>query len=403
VWVGLRKRTPEDISLPLKRILPKHKIDFRHDTVTHLDPKKQQLKLKADNGSSSTLDYDYLIIATGPRLAFEEIPGLGPSGHSESICTTPHASQAADAVDKLIADPGPVVIGAVQGASCFGPAYEFALLLHHELNKRGGKDLVEKCKQTFITSEPYIGHLGLQGAGESQKILEGLLTKRKIDWITNCSVKKVSSDSVTIEYLEKEAGSEKCVKKTKTLPSKFNMLIPAFRGAKVWKSVPGLTDMNGMVLVNEFQQSVKYPKIFGVGICVHLDALEETPVATGSPKTGYMIESMGTAAVNNIKDLIQWEASHKDDPIVKEPIQLHHKPSLNGLCITDFGDNGAIFLTLPQLPPRRTDITIDGRIATLAKIAFEKYFLYKVETGDTDPYYEKYMLHLIGVDREARD
>lgn len=282
-WVGLRKRTPEEISLPLKQILPMRNIDFRHDTAIHLDPNKQQLKLKGDG---STLEYDYLIIATGPRLAFEEIPGTGPRGHSESICTTPHASQAADAVDKLMANPGPVVIGAVQGASCFGPAYEFALSLNHELSKRGGKELVDNCKQTFITSEPYIGHLGLEGAGDSQKILEKLLAKNGIKWITNCSVKKVTGESVAIEYLEKTDENEKYKKKTKKLPSKFTMLIPAFRGAKVWKSVPGLTDPNGMVLVNEFQQSVKYANVFGVGTCVHLDALAKTPVPTGAPKTG---------------------------------------------------------------------------------------------------------------------
>ena len=37
------------------------------------------------------------------------------------------------AFDALVANPGPVVIGAVQGASCFGPAYEFAFILDKAL------------------------------------------------------------------------------------------------------------------------------------------------------------------------------------------------------------------------------------------------------------------------------
>ncbi|KAL3942408.1 MAG: hypothetical protein SGBAC_003402 [Bacillariaceae sp.] len=394
-WVATRQRTEADISLSLPKILPKFNIDFINSAVNHLDPSKQQLKL--DNGE--TVDYDFLIIATGPRLAFEDIPGQGPKKYSTSVCTTPHAGEAASAVDQLQQHPGPAVIGAVQGASCFGPAYEFAFLLHHELHKRGGKKLVEQCPITFVTSEPYVGHLGLAGAGDSRKILEKLFAKKEIEYFTNCKVEKLTKESVSIEYLESDG-----VKHTKTIPSKFNMLIPQFKGMEVWSRVPSLTDKHGMILINEHQQSLKYPNIFGVGICVHLDALEKTPIPTGAPKTGYMIESMGTAAIKNIRTMIDAQEQEllqkKKNTATK--LQLHYKPLLNGLCITDFGNDGAIFLTLPQMPPRRTDITIDGRVATLAKIAFEKYFLYKIKTGDTDPYYEKYMLHLIGVDRTEK-
>ena len=99
-----------------------------------------------------------------------------------------------------------------------------------------------------------------------------------------------------------------------------------------------------------------------------------------------------TTAASTVKD-------EKDEEEGASPVKLHHRPTLNGVCITDFGNSGAIFVTLPQYPPRRMDVTVDGKVATLAKIAFEKYFLHKIETGDTDPYYEKYMLHLIGIDR----
>ena len=107
---------------------------------------------------------------------------------------------------------------------------------------------------------------------------------------------------------------------------------------------------------------------------------------------------MGTAAIKNIKSILEYQKKHGND----EYPELHEKALLNGVCITDFGSDGAIFVTLPQLPPRRTEVTIDGKVATLAKIAFEKYFLHKIESGDTDPYYEKYMLHLIGVDRTEK-
>lgn len=418
-YVATRQRTAKDISLDLTKILPRHGLQFVHSAVTHLDPQKQQLTLSnMDNSNNNTtiMEYDYLIIATGPRLAFEQVPGLGPNGYSVSICQTPHAQDAADAVDQLVANPGPIVIGSTQGASCFGPAYEFCLLLQHELGVRGQYELVKQCTITFVTPEPYLGHLGLKGAGKSNQILTKLFNQHHIEWYTNCKVKELTSEGVSIEYLsmpEKNhtidkdcptmTTTDETTTETKMLPSKFNMFIPPFHGLQVWKQVPGLTDDKGMILCNEHQQSVSYPNIFGVGVCVHLDPIETTHIPTGPPKTGYMIESMGTAAVQNIRHLIkEKQRQHQDNDDNDKVGHLPYKPSLNGLCITDFGNNGAIFLTLPQLPPRRRDVTMQGKVATLAKMAFEKYFLFKIQTGDTDPYYEKYMLHLIGVDRTER-
>ena len=48
------------------------------------------------------------------------------------------------------------------GASCFGPAYEFAFILDTDLRRRKLRHLVPI---TYVSSEPYIGHLGLGGVG----------------------------------------------------------------------------------------------------------------------------------------------------------------------------------------------------------------------------------------------
>lgn len=420
-WVAVHKRTPQEIMLDLETILPRHGIDFVHAQATQLDAKEKVLTVQStddDGEGEAVLKYDYLIIATGPRLGFEEIPGLdelhsdkSTPPHDEnsvvSVCTTDHATHASEAADRLVQNPGPVVVGATQGASCFGPLYEYALLLQHYLRKRGGRTLLNQCPISLVTPEPFIGHLGLKGAGQSNQILTNLLEQKQIEWYTNCKVTEVTRQGVAIEYHERQkegregAAATPTETKTKFLPSKLTMLIPPFRGMKLWQQVPGLTDQNGMILVDRHQQSIAYPDIFGVGVCVHLDPVEDTLVPTGPPKTGYMIESMGTACVKNIQSLIYNTGNEESNTISKKP--LIHTPKLNGLCITDFGDDGAIFLTLPQMPPRRTDVTIEGKIGTMAKMAFEKYFLFKIQTGDTDPYYEKHLLHLIGVDRVEKD
>jgi NADPH-dependent 2,4-dienoyl-CoA reductase/sulfur reductase-like enzyme len=386
-WIAMGRRTPDEISLDLQEILPKHGIDFCHGRAAHLLPSKNQLRLE----DGTRMEYDYLIIATGPKLAFDVVPGL--KEHGESVCATPHAVQALAALEVLVQNPGPVVVGATQGASCFGPAYEYALLLKHELKKRGGDKLVGQCPMSFVTSEPVIGHLGLGGAGDSKKILKKILKKNHIKAYPNSELVRVTEDAVMVRKYNEEGKTEGI----ETIPSALTMMIPPFHGHGVWKSVPGLTDKNGMIKVNENEQSLQYPNIFGVGVCVSLPPPPDVgSIPIGSPKTGYMIESQGTAAVKNILRMIEWEAA--DHPS-KERADLHVTPLLNGICITDFGDDGAVFVTLPQFPPRRLDVTIYNPAVIAAKVAFEKYFLHKIESGDTDPVYEKYMLKFIGVER----
>jgi len=161
------KRRPEDVkSSPLATLLPRYDMAFQQGTVTKLDPEEQFVTLENDD----RLDYDFLVIATGPKLAFDTIPGGNIDGDDatlQSVCTTHHATHVAEAVERLAANPGPVVVGAAQGASCFSLAYEFAFLLHNALKQRGGSALLKKCQPfTLITSEPYVGHLSFQGAGD---------------------------------------------------------------------------------------------------------------------------------------------------------------------------------------------------------------------------------------------
>ena len=40
-----------------------------------------------------------------------------------------------------------------------------------------------------------------------------------------------------------------------------------------------------------------------------------------------------------------------------------------------------------------------GKWVHLAKVGFEKYFIHKVRTGQTEPYYEKLVLKLMGIDK----
>ncbi len=164
-WLAVGWRKPDQVLVPIRENVERKGIRFISQPVTKVDPAQNTVHL--ENGEA--LDYDYLVIATGPKLAFDEIAGLGPGAHSHSVCTTPHAESAGRAYQEFLKDPGPVVVGATQGASCFGPAYEFAMILDADLRKRKLRDRVPI---TFVTSEPYIGHMGLGGVGDSKGLLE---------------------------------------------------------------------------------------------------------------------------------------------------------------------------------------------------------------------------------------
>jgi len=73
--------------------------------------------------------------------------------------------------------------------------------------------------------------------------------------------------------------------------------------------------------------------------------------------------------------------------------------SWNAICLADMGDTGAAFVALPQIPPRNVNWFKKGKWVHVAKIAFEKYFMYKMRNGTSEPIYEKYVLKALGIVR----
>ena len=131
-WIAVGWRQCAQTRVALQGPLESKGIEWIGEPVAGIDAPRNSLAL----ASGRTLSYDYLVIATGPKLAFEEVPGLGPDGYTQSICTHAHAAKAWEAYQRFIEDPGPVIIGAAAGASCFGPAYEFAMILDADLRRR---------------------------------------------------------------------------------------------------------------------------------------------------------------------------------------------------------------------------------------------------------------------------
>lgn len=180
---------------------------------------------------------------------------------------------------------------------------------------------------TFVTPKPYIGHLGLDGVGDTKSMMEREMRQRYIKWITNARTASLEPGIMHID----EIAADGSVAATQALPFRFSMMLPAFRGVPAIFGIAGLTNPRGFVLI---------------------EAREPTKEAT-------------------------W----------------------NALCLADFGDEGVAFVAQPQIPPRNVNWSAQGKWVHLAKVAFEKYFLRKVRKGESQPFYERLALKVIGLSK----
>lgn len=374
-WIAVGWRERDDITVDLAPTMAKKGIAFKPVAAEKVHPQENRVDLI----DGTSISYDYLVIATGPELAFDEIEGFGPEGHTQSVCHVDHALKARERFEEFCKNPAPIIVGAAQGASCFGPAYEFLFILETELRRRKIRDQVP---MTFITPEPYVGHLGLDGVGDTKGLLESEMRGKHVKWMISSRVKKVEDGKMIVE----EIADDGSVKAEKDMPFGFAMMLPAFRGIPAVSGIEGLSNPRGFTIVDKYQRNPKFPNVFAVGVCVAIPPMGPTPVPCGVPKTGFMIESMVTATAHNIGNLVRG----------KEPDQVG---TWNAVCLADFGDSGIAFVAQPQIPPRNVNWSSSGKWVHLAKIGFEKYFIRKLRKGTSEPYYEKAAMKMLGIDK----
>ena len=176
---------------------------------------------------------------------------------------------------------------------------------------------------TIVTSEPYIGHLGLDRVGDTKCRLESEMRGRHIKWMTSTKVKKFEAGKITVE----EIADDGSVKATHELPFAYATMLPAFRGIKAVAGIEGLSNPRGFALVDKFQRHRKFKNVCAVGVCMAIPPMGPTPVPCGVPKTWLMIESMVTAIALNIGQCLKG----------REPDNVG---SWNAACLADFGDSG---------------------------------------------------------------
>lgn len=358
IWLPFGIRDRDDITFPLEPLYERKEIRFVNEAAGAVDVAAHTVT----TGSGEEIPYDKLLVATGPRLAFEKIPGLGPEGgYTQSVCNLDHAELARDAWDRFLENPGPVVVGTAQGGSCFGASYEFLFNIHHRIRKAG---LEKVAPVTFVSAEPYLGHFGLGGVGDSAKRVSSFLDHLGIEGVASAAINEVRDGEIELA-------------EGRVLPFAYSMIVPPFAGVDAIRESEGLANPVGFVPIDERFRHPEQADVYAAGVATAIAPPEQTPVPAGVPKTGQMSEEMAKVAAHNLAADIEG-SEHREMPLA----------DLSAICVLDAGNNGIIFKADHVLshgihagedvPSARV---MSGPQAHWAKLAFERYFLSSRKRG----------------------
>lgn len=242
IWVGVGLMTPSQVVFPLAPVYERHGIEFKQARAVAIHPEGRvddptpfviaESTLAGQEGTREEIRYDFLINATGPKLNFAATPGLGPDGHSYSVCTETHAAEAARALHESVermrrGERQRFLVGTGHGScTCEGAAFEYIVNLEFELRQRGVRD---RADIQWITNEYELGDFGMGGmhlkrggyVTPSSIFMESLFAERGITSITRAHVRQVAAGVAhyeTIDGPEREVGFD------------FAMLLPPFTG-----------------------------------------------------------------------------------------------------------------------------------------------------------------------------
>ena len=395
VWVGVGHIKPDKTVFPLAPVYKRLGVHFVHAAAREVHPEvENQYVIGEMSGTKEPvrLDYDYLVIATGPKLNFAATPGLGPEhGYTHSICTLPHAVESRDAYKVAIermkkGEHLRFVIGTGHpGATCQGAAFEYLENIHKDLLKKGLRD---KADLLWLSNEQALGDFGVRGIQmkrqdgllNSDEFIEAIFKDHGIRWQVQTGVTKVEQDKIYWENFAGEKGET---------PYDFAMLIPQFTGQPIrYLGKDGsdiaerLVNKAGFVLADGIYglpyselennpeawpatyQNPNFANIFSAGIAFAppgpISKPHTTPnglsISAAPPRTGMVSGVIGRVVALNIVDLIKHgKVTHRE-----------RMSEMVAACIASMGDSlwdgaAAVMIMYPVVPDKKHYVGSSGR------------------------------------------
>jgi sulfide:quinone oxidoreductase len=352
IWVVQGERELADISFSIRTVLEGAGVRFVHARLERIDPEAHRITL--DDGQE--MPFEKLLIATGGEWGWGSTPGLQPKphGYTVSMLSPQDALEARAHWQALLADPGPVVVGLDLNASLYGAAYEFALNLDIALRKAGVRN---EAQVTFLTPEPYLGHFGHDGLGNTRQIIEGAFASQDIPYVTEAQIDHIEEETVVLGNMRAR------------LPSRFTMIVPAYRGIRPVRQVPGLGDAEGRIPVDATYRSHQYPDIYAAGAAVQLRSQGRTVLPLGVFVPGTASAEMGRIAATNIAAALGYG----------EPVEKSAK-EMKSFYVLDSAGHG-LFMSLGPQSWLNVQLNVPGPWGHWAKIMTEKYQIWQLQTG----------------------
>ena len=252
----------EKLHLPFVKFLNRDDIRFTQGEITQIDVDGQSVEFVPAERSGSapeSMDYDYLVVALGNNLAFDDIDGFAEHGHT--LTDTYYGEKLRHHLHDNGYKGGPVAVGSdrfVQGhdpklpdlpeaeAACEGPPVEIAFSLAHWLEEHEKGDA---SSVTLFTPAEVIA----EDAGET--ILDELLPM--VDEMgfgyraETKGIKRLYDDGI-----EFDDGS--------SLEAELKIIFPNWTAHDVVKDLP-ITDDQGFVVTDLHMRNPDYPEVFAVG------------------------------------------------------------------------------------------------------------------------------------------
>jgi sulfide:quinone oxidoreductase len=352
IWVVQGERELADISFPIRPVLEKAGITFVHARLERINIEESSIIIS----DGQELPFERLLIATGGEWDWGNTPGLQPKpqGFTTSMLSPGAALNARKDWQALLANPGPIVIGMDLNASLYGAAYEFALNLDIALRKAGVR---EESQITFITPEPYLGHFGHDGLGNSRQIIKGAFASQDITYLTEAQIDHIEKDTVVLGNMHAR------------LPSRFTMIVPPYQGIRPVREVPNLGDDAGRIPVNATYRSQKFPNIYAAGTAIQLKPQVTTLLPCGVFIPGTASAEMGrVAAINIAADLGYGEPLEKPATVMKS------------FYVLDSAGHG-LFMSLGPQSWLNVQLNVPGPWGHWAKLMTEKYQMWQLQSG----------------------
>jgi sulfide:quinone oxidoreductase len=427
IWVGVGLMRREQVVFPLAPVYERAGIEFVQARALEIHPEGREgdptprvvveSTVAGREGQREEIPYDFLINATGPKLNFGATEGLGPGGHSLSVCTDGHAAETARALDERVermrrGERQRFLVGTGHGAcTCQGAAFEYIVNLEFELRARKVRELAEIV---WISNEYELGDFGMGGMHlkyggyitPSKIFAESLFAERGLRWITRAHVRKVEPGRACYETLDgrqEEAAFD------------FAMLLPPFTGVglKAFDRAgaditPGVFQPNGFMRVDadyapkpyeqwsardwpRSYQSPAYRNLFAVGIAFappHAISRPRStpsgaPIAPAPPRTGMPSAMIGKAVARSVVDMMRG---------ADRPTRTASMAEMGAACVASAGANpftgtAASMTVFPVVPDfekypeygRDPDLTFGeiGLAGHWIKILLHHMFLHK--------------------------